>query len=474
MKMLCVLDNQGYAVEYPSLGVLYLAGIAKDQGNEVQIFDTGLEKNKTLEQTISEFSPDLVFMGVYTPSILTDYKIIEKVKSFISKNAKIIVGGPHASAMPERTMNECKAIDFLIQGEAELSFAELIKVLANNEPVSSVKGIYWRENEKILHGPTAELLQNLDTLPFPAYDLIQKYEYKLPQISVGKKLALVITSRGCPYQCTFCHKGTFGAEYRRRTPENVVAELKWLFENFHYDEVYFVDDLFTLNKPWLYKFFELLDQEGLSFPWKCLGRVDSLVQEDYYEMKKHGCYLIQFGVESGNDVVLKDIKKKTNVATVRKAFEMCAKAGIQTYGFFSLGHRLDTKETVQETIKFAHSLKCDFLSFFVINPFPGTETFSYLTESPEKYDWSNYSFFTDSGNTKLSISSVEGKDLHEFASHAQKAYFSRASYLLRAMLSNAPMNIKKAKLRTWASYSLKPQTKQTLKKLFLIKNFSGS
>lgn len=470
MRVLCVIDNQGYAVEYPSLGLLYLASIAREEGNEVNVFDTGLEK-KSLEDKIRQFNPEIVFTGVYTPSVLTDFKLIEKVKK-LSKNAKIIVGGPHASAMPEMTMNECRAIDFLIQGEAELSFRELIRALMQKKQVSGVKGIYWRENGKISHGPQAELLKNLDELPFPAYDLIQKYDYKLSQISIGKKTGLVITSRGCPYQCTFCHKGTFGLEYRRRSPENVVKEIKRLIEEFGYDEIYFVDDLFTLNKPWLYRFFELLDKEKLVFPWKCLGRVDSLVQEDYHEMKKHGCYLIQFGVESGNDEVLNDIKKKTNVKTIKLAFEMCEKAGIQTYGFFSLGHRLDTIETVQQTIAFAHSLNCDFLSFFVINPFPGTETFTYLADTLEKFDWSNYSYFTDSGKTNLSICSVDGKLLHEFARNAQKQYFSRFSYLLRALFSNNPLPIKQAKIRIWASYAFKPETKQILKKVFLRKNFS--
>ena len=436
MKVLLINPSGGYVHEYPPLGLLYIASVLRDAGHEVGFFDEGAKTNielSLLDYTI-KFNPDVCGFAAYTTNVINTFKTISQVKSRLPK-CVMIIGGPHPTVLPEKTLEECKDIDYVVCGEGENTTRELLDALQNNRDVLSVDGLCLRVNGKIQQTQKRALIQDLDALPFPMYELIEDFEYVYDPLKVGKKLATLMTSRGCPYDCAFCSaKAVWRRSFRRRSVDNVIQEIKWLIEKYGYDELYFMDDLFTVNKPWLNTFYAAKQEHSINLPWKCLGRVDLLEYEDYKKMADSGCYLMQFGVESGDDKVLADVDKKTTTAQVRKAFSQARSAGLNIFAFFILGHRLDTYETVLKTIRFAQEISPDFMSFFCLVPFPGTRVYEFVPEE-SKHDWSRFMYSAWGRNLPpFQISSVDSKDLLAFEQQAYAKVYVSASYVLKNII----------------------------------------
>ena len=451
MKILLINPSGGYIHEYPPLGLLYIASFLRDAGHIVGFFDEGA-KSKTgssLFDFATQFNPDIYGIALYTTNALETFKKISLIKKQ-SPKCVIIVGGPHATVQPERTLEECKNIDYLVCGEGENTTKELLDALQNNGNVLSVDGLYFRANGNIQKTPPRELIKDLDSIPFPMYELIEDFHYVFDPLKVGNKLATLMTSRGCPYDCTFCAaKAVWQGSFRRRSPENVIQEIKLLMNKYGYDELYFMDDLFAVNKRWLDKFYILKQENLINAPWKCLGRVDLLAYNDYKKMADSGCYLIQFGVESGDDKILEDINKKITTLQVTGAFSQARAAGLNTYAFFMLGHRLDTYETILKTINFAKKLCPDFLSFFCMVPFPGTKMYDLIPEE-SKYDWSRI-MYSDWGRDlpPIQISSVDSKDLLAFEQQAYGKIYVSMRYVLKNMIfSKSNKKLLRIKYRT--------------------------
>ncbi|MHC4739103.1 MAG: B12-binding domain-containing radical SAM protein [Planctomycetota bacterium] len=436
MKILLINASGCYTHEYPPLGLLYIASVLRDAGHEIGFFDEGA-KSKTglsLLDYTAKFKPDACGIAAYTTNISETFKKISLIKKQIHE-CIMIIGGPHATVLPERTLDECEDIDYLVCGEGENTTKELLDTLQNNGDVLSVDGLYLRANDKIQKTPPRELIKDLDSIPFPMYELIDNFQYVFDSLKVGEKLATLMTSRGCPYDCTFCAaKAVWRGSFRRRSPENVVQEIKLLVDRYGYNELYFMDDLFAVNKRWLDNFYILKQENSINVPWKCLGRVDLLAYEDYEEMADSGCYLIQFGVESGDNEILEDINKKITTLQITEAFSQARLAGLNTYAFFIIGHRLDTYETILKTIYFAKKLCPDFLSFFCLVPFPGTKLYD-LIPGESKYDWSRL-MYSDWGRNlpPIQISSVDSKDLLAFEQQAYAKVYLSMSYVLKNII----------------------------------------
>jgi len=436
MKILLINPSGGYTHEYPPLGLLYIASVLRDSGHEVGFFDEGAKSKMGLSllDYTARFNPDACGIAAYTTNISETFKKISLIKKQIPK-CVMIVGGPHATVLPERTLEECKDIDYLVCGEGENTTKELLDTLQNNGDVLSVAGLYFRIDGNIQKTPPRELIKDLDSIPFPMYELIEDFQYVFDSLKISKKLATLMTSRGCPYDCTFCAaKAVWRGSFRRRSPENVIQEIKLLIEKYGYDELYFMDDLFAVNKRWLEKFYTLKQENLINVPWKCLGRVDLLAYEDYKKMADGGCYLIQFGVESGDDKILEDINKKMTTLQAAAAFSQARAAGLNTYAFFIIGHRLDTYETILKTINFAKKLCPDFLSFFCLVPFPGTQLHDLIPEE-SKYDWSRL-MYSDWGRDlpPIQLSSVDSKDLLAFEQQAYAKVYVSMSYVLKNII----------------------------------------
>ena len=454
------INPQGFGTnEYPPLGLLYLASIAKKNDHQVDFFDAGVVKNKLSNaiEYVKNKNPDVVAFTLYTVNLIDSFALIKNISELKPKPV-IVVGGPHATALPEKTLQECPEIDYLIYGEGENTFIELLDALEKGGEVKNIKGIYYHNNGLVMHTEPRPYIKNLDSLPFPSYDIIQKYRYPMDMVVKGKRVATVITSRGCPYHCTFCNKAVFGDEYRRRSPKNVVSEIKELI-NKGVDEIYFVDDLFAFNKKWLSEFYKELDKEKIRIQWKCLGRVGTLGYSDFKAMKDHGCYVIELGIESGNDKILRDINKKINIKEAEKTVKEAKRAGLAVHTFWILGHRLDTEETIKQTINTAKRFNSDFVSFFVLVPFPGTDVYSFVPENL-RYKWERIGYY-HKDVLPISICKVPPQRLLELEEKAFMGYFLRYRYIVDNILfTKSGLRLIKIKMILWR---LKIHLKKILK-----------
>jgi len=392
--MKIVLTRPGYNshIVSPPLGMGYLSSYLKSKGHEVKIID-GLNydlSNDEIVRRCLEFDAKLVGIYILSAYFLDAQDLIKKLKS---KNLKVMIGGSHPSFMPEFTLEKTKG-DFIVIGEAEHTVGELVNAFESGKPVEDVAGVYTKNTKKILQRP---LIEDLDSLPFPDWEQIDPRKYKkAPHGGLIKHFpyAPMITTRGCPYKCTFCASPKFSqGRLRRRSPKNVVDEIEYLISNFGIKEIHFEDDNLTLHRPHIVEICRLLMEKKLKISWACPNgvRADHLDMELLKMMKKAGCYYLAFGIESGNQEILDNVKKNTSLEKLEEGVKMASKAGIMTQGFFIFGLPGETEETIKKTIKFAKKLPLSRAQFLLLDVMPGTEIWDTLNFE-EQVDWTKNSY----------------------------------------------------------------------------------
>jgi len=395
--------------------------------------------------------PEVVGLSLYTVWVRKQYRFAARLKEELPQTT-IVAGGPHATALPERTLAECRELDAVVIGEGELTFPEIIEALEAGKSLQEVRGLAIRRDGGVMKTPERELISDLDSLPFPALDLAwsngQRYGRRGGE--VGKRPGVIISSRGCPGRCTFCYRGTFGETYRQRSPGHVVNEMKWQTEKFGVDEIQFVDDLFLSNKKFVQGFLSELGREHVRLPWRCLTRVRNVGGALLTDLKAHGCYLVEFGVESGDDEVLNRIKKDITTEQVERAFRSARKAGLLTTGFFIIGHPGETRETARKTVDFARKLLPDFPSFSMLLPFPGSEVYSLVPEGI-KYAWDRYNPYTDPSRPPISVCGLTPADIQELAFRAPYEVLGSVRYLVKNILfrRKIPFGTRVYLMRRW-------------------------
>jgi radical SAM superfamily enzyme YgiQ (UPF0313 family) len=373
----------------PPLGLAYIASMLR-QSHEVKIIDSNI-LNYTIgdvERELRSFNPDVVGITSVTSSIYEAYKVAETAKR-IREDCIVILGGPHASFMPRQSMEECKYIDVIVRGEGEETARELIENIEKGSSLNEVRGITFRRGNEVIETEPRPFIKNIDDIPFPSRDLLPMHLYKFN----GVKYTTMLTSRGCPFKCSFCSSSRlFGGYWRGRSPENVLEEMKIIYEEYGIRNIEFIDDTFTLNQERAEKICDGIVEQGWDISWGASSRVDTLSKKLAEKMKKAGCWIIYLGIESGSQKILDAIEKRITLEQVRKAVKILKDSGIQVLGSFIIGFLQDTKETIKETIKFAKSLNLDYAQFSILTPYPGTPIFDYakrnnmlLTE-----DWSKY------------------------------------------------------------------------------------
>lgn len=363
---------------YPPLGLGYLAACLEREGHEVRIHDFGLRPEVPVAQEVEEvvaFGPDLVGMT----SMTTSHHSLEEAAPLLKERlgVPIVVGGPHATTLPQETLRNPQ-FDYLVYGEGEETLLDLVRALeAEGKGLDAIPGLYYKRDGEVRANPSRPLIRDLDALPFPARHLYawEAYGLRTPD---GQPMMTVLTSRGCPYHCSFCFKEIFGRTYRRRSPQNVVAELKEIVDRYGVRHIYFIDDLFTLDARRLQAMMEAFLQEGLDIRWQCLARVDRVTPDLLRLMYRAGCREIHYGIESGNPEILAATAKHIRLEQVRQAVEWTEAAGIASKGYFMLGLPGDTEETMEQTIAFAESLPLTEAMFSIATPFPGTRLWQEL------------------------------------------------------------------------------------------------
>jgi anaerobic magnesium-protoporphyrin IX monomethyl ester cyclase len=352
----------------PPLGIAYLAAVLEKKGHKVGIIDgfaEGLDY-QGLESRIKDFAPDITGITGMTPVIDNAFRTVKTARKY-SKH--IIIGGPHASMVRKKIFEQAPEIDFSVQGEGETSITMLIDAIEKGSDINSVPGLITRDFEN----PPASYIGNLDSLPLPARHLLpnDKYRYIL---SKGK-VTTIFSSRGCPYHCIFCDKTVFGSKWRARSSENVLGEIELVVRDFGVKSIVFYDDLFTVKKDRVVEICKGIISRKLDIEWKAEGRVNIVDEETLRWMKKAGCSMIAYGVESGNQKGLDYLNKGTKVEQIKKAFELTQQAGIKPMGYFVLGIPVETYEEEIDTIEFAKEIKAAYAQFSVLSPTPGTKLY---------------------------------------------------------------------------------------------------
>jgi radical SAM superfamily enzyme YgiQ (UPF0313 family) len=316
----------------------------------------------------------------------------------ISKDILIVGGGTHSSSLPEETMRQSK-LDAVVIGEGDLSFADICDGLQ----LKDIKGLYYRVGEDIKSTDIRPLIENLDELPFPAWDLYDTNLYKKHisrLLCKNRPVTVIEFSRGCVFKCDYCaSKMTLGLGHRRKSPQRCADEVK-LLHSLGFKEFAVADDIFTSNRKWAIEVCEAIIDTGVRMSWTCLNgiRVESANQELFSMMKKAGCYYVSFGFESGNNEVLKKFGKGGNASIEKgaEAVRLANNAGLDTNGYFMLGLSCDTEETMAQTIEFARNLSLNMLKFSITIAFPGTKMFNTYREKGliKSYNWDDYHIYT--------------------------------------------------------------------------------
>jgi radical SAM superfamily enzyme YgiQ (UPF0313 family) len=298
--------------------------------------------------------------------------------------------------------------------------------------LSGIKGLVYRRNGQIVKTSPRELIQDIDALPFPARELVNLDWYKPNDFSGrGKRSASMITSRGCPFYCIHCASYlTMGRDFRAHSPEYVISEMELLVNKYKIEHIFLKDDEFTTNQKRVSQICELILKRGLKFDWTCLSRVDTVSEDLFKLMKKAGCFTISFGIESGDDTILKNLKKSTDLAKAKKALQWANKAGIKTQCSFMLGNPGDTRQTIEKTINFAIGLKPVIVLFYILTPYPGTEAYDiYMKGKREQLDWS--SFVMSNARPLIELDGLTKDDLKALIKRAYRRFYMRPSQLMR-------------------------------------------
>ncbi len=359
---------------YPPLGLLYLATVLDEKKYDVKILDCtpmGISYSE-LEEEIRNYHPNLVGITTYTTSMYDILKTAELVKS-IDSEIITLLGGHHPTLYPRESASY-KQVDFILQGEAEETIVELVEAIEKKvvtDEFKKIRGIGFRDGENIFVHRIKPVIQDLDRLPIINREFLPSEVY---QSIIGKhsKVATVMSSRGCPFKCTFCFSPS--KKYRSRSNENILREIKYLQEK-GFKEIFFFDDLFALQEAKVIEFSRMLREQNIQIDWSFRARISTITQEMINEVAQSGCHRIQFGIESGVDSTLERIRKETNPQQISRAVAMCQKAGIQTVGSFIIGLPDETAENIQETIRFSRKIGLNYAQYNILIPYPFTQIY---------------------------------------------------------------------------------------------------
>lgn len=419
---------RGFAV--PPLGLAYLAATLRQAGYQVQIKDA-LAEGLSLPELVAFVKatrPDVLGLNSMTPIIDTTFATIDLARPYVST---IIVGGPHVSVWKQEIFRQCPSIDLGVVGEGEQTIVELVQNLENGKSPLLVPGVISREGQ----GPPRYLINDLDALPFPARDLLPFDKYYYP-LSKSRKVTTLFTSRGCPFHCIFCDKSVFGSRWRSRSARNVLLEIDEVVNKFHIKSFIIYDDLFTLNKQRLQEFCEGLLQQGYDVDWKCESRVNLVDLETLQLMKRAGCSMIAYGVESGNQHALNYLNKKIKLEEIRLAFALTRQAGIETMAYFILGIPVESYEQELRTIEFAKEINPTYVQFSMLSPLYGTRLFDQAVEKGwyREVDVKN-PLDQDLKRAVILSPDWDSAKLKKIMQRAYLSYYFRPNYIWQRLLS---------------------------------------
>lgn len=434
------------------LGILYIAGVLRATGHYVEVIDCdidGFDAFSIVDEIISR-KPDIVGLTATTPIISSAFEIIHQVKQ--KTNIITWLGGYHITALPVQTMHQ-SMVDYGFYGEAEATVVELANLLAVSisdpdfEQLKVINGLLFRHQGEVIINPKRALIKDLDRIPFPARDLLrnEKYIWSVPQKGFVPVTAIT-TQRGCPFQCIFCGAQTMFPGMRYHSIDRIINELSYIANNLGIKHLHFQDDTLTINRKKILEMVNAIQNNNIIFTWEGYTRANALDEELLIEMKKIGLNRLSFGVETGNEQILKAIKKGIPKEAYHTAYKLCSKHDIETRCSIIIGHPYETKKTVRETIEFACELECYQAYINIATPYPGSELLELarqgfggiklLTE-----DWAEYRRY---GNSVMEMNDLTADDLVTLQKWAYRKFYLRPKIIWynvrRAGLKAAVLN----------------------------------
>jgi radical SAM superfamily enzyme YgiQ (UPF0313 family) len=456
------------------LGLSYLAAVLRDNGHQVLVYDTDANKDRAQEMDFSaleekypdyvkkvndpshpiwdelrhllhQFKPDLVGISVFTAKVASAFRVAQIVKSLNDK-ALVVMGGPHTSVRAEEALKIAPFVDFAIRGEGEVSLVRLVEAIEKETDYRDVDGLTFRSNGEICHNPAAEFIEDLDSLPYPARDLlVNKDSY------TSEDMGLIMSGRGCPFECTFCSSaGVWRKAVRFRSVENVIGEMRHVQSAYGTVQFSFKDDIFTIRQSRVSKFCKSLKGNKLNVKWDCNARVNLINEKMLSEMKVAGCNGIKIGIESGSDRILKEVMHKNiNAVQVKDAARLLHRAGIHWTGYFMMGLPTETEREMLQTLQLMREIRPHFASLSVYEPLPGTRLYDlglaagnvsghrtlrdYYTISPKYY------YFKDTNNRIDTMTDDQFKQMEQFMKKSFHKYNRGPMRILKRVRARSPV-----------------------------------
>jgi anaerobic magnesium-protoporphyrin IX monomethyl ester cyclase len=441
---------------YPPLGTLYAAAVLRAEGHAVSLFDAMFVKTPhAVARKIDDECPDLFVIyddgfNYLTKMCLTNMReaAFEMIRIAKEKGCKVVVSSSDSTDHYEQYLE--MGADYILLGEAEMTLVELTRAIENNDEETvfgSIDGVAFHYNGALVKTPRRSVMKDLDSLPMPAWDLVDIEQYRSCWMKSSGYFSINMgTTRGCPYKCNWCAKPIYGNRYNSRSPENVVRELVFLNQRFGLDHVWFCDDIFGLKPGWVKEFAELVKKERLRIRFKIQSRADLLLQEDHIRaLAEAGCENVWMGAESGSQKILDSMDKGITTEQIKEATAVLKKCGIRPSFFIQFGYPGETKEDIQETIQMINNLLPSSIGVSVSYPLPGTVFYERV-----KVDFQGKSNWTDSDELQLMFKNTYQpafyKQLHRYVqkNHRKHLAVDFVRRVVRNPLSLSLSTVRKA------------------------------
>ncbi len=418
----------------PPYGLLSIAAVLEKGGHVVRVADAdnrrGLSFNG-ISKIIADFQPHIIGMTAYSIGREQVIKTAECIRAISS--ALLVVGGPHAITIPE-DLQQFGCFDIVAFGEGESTMVDIMQYLQGERKLVDIDGIIYRDNGRIVKTAPRSFVHDLDTLPYPAYHLLEDLDGYRPMQLLYKRLPLLpfITGRGCPFNCVFCNS-IWGKKVRLNSASYIMGGVRRMVHDFGIREIMFYEDTFCINKKRISDLCDMILDEEIRFSWTCSANARTLDKHLLKKMKAAGCWLISIGIESGNDQVLKFIRKPIRRKEAERVCEWADEVGLQVRGFFMIGHPIDTKATIRQTIDFAKSLPLFTVNFTILQLLPGSE----VRKFGHMYGEVNYDYQLGTGHPGETLSFVAkgltAGYLKEMQKRAYTEFFLRPKQIWRML-----------------------------------------
>jgi len=429
----------------PGMGLLILAAVARQRGYDVHLVDAKAQGAAIdiVSDEIIRLRPDYLGLSATTISVTNGARIADCVKKRLP-GITTILGGPHVSAIPERTLEAFPSIDFGIVGEGEHSLFSLLDKLESGAATDTVEGLAYRRGDQVCANPRAAYIDDLDEVPMPAWDLLPDFPPRFqPSLFTYPRapVATLITSRGCPFSCVFCDRSTSGRRGRMHSVDYVMRMCRHLV-SLGVRHIIFVDDLFTVRKQRVIELCQAFLDEGLDLTWSCNSHPNLLDADTMKLMQRAGCWQIAYGIESGSQRVLDVVKREVRIPRMRETLRMTRAAGIRAKGYLMIGHPTEGLDSLAENVAFLKEVELDLCQITKFTPYPGTPAYATVREHGTfDEDWEQMNAM----NFVFVPTGLTVAELEESFDRLYQTFYSRPDVLwgLLRMIVNEPRYVKR-------------------------------